>query len=143
MYKARCMSRTHTHSWVGHVVQQQNIHITLRVPCLIFRAMHKEENQKTVTTKDNEPETDIMEQQEPNTTATTLTTIERVGSEIIETKKILWFFKIHVCVWCMCICACSCTYTCVPVWRPEVNIGVFIDHSLPYFLRQGLSLTAH
>lgn len=54
---------------------------------MIFRAMHKEENKKTVTTKDNEPETDIMEQQEP-----TLTTIERAGSEITETKKNLWFF---------------------------------------------------
>lgn len=44
----------------------------------------------------------------------------------------------------MCVCVCLCMqmgmHVCVHVWRQRVNFDVFLIYSLPYCLRQGLSL---
>lgn len=89
--------------------------------------MHKEENKKTVTTKDNEPETDIMEQQEPNTTATTLTTIERAGSEITETKKICGFFKfMYACGVCASVHVHACVRVCLCGGQRSTSVSSLI-----------------
>lgn len=50
--------------------------------------------------------------------------------------------------WCVCgmsmlrMYPCGCVHTCVwgCVWRPEVDIRIFLSISPPYFMRQSLSL---
>lgn len=36
---------------------------------------------------------------------------------------------------CVCVCAAPCVCVSVCMWRPDVTLGVFLHHSLPYSLR--------
>lgn len=58
-----------------------------------------------------------------------------------------WHYRVCMCGMCACACMCgacvhACTRVCAcvyqPVWRPEVNSGVFLCCFQPCFLRQEL-----
>ena len=58
-------------------------------------------------------------------------------------------FHVYVCVCmymcvyiqrCTCVYACMGTWLCKCMWKPKIDIGVFLDGSLPSSLGQGLSV---
>lgn len=49
------------------------------------------------------------------------------------------------CMWYVCLCECvlmgACAHVCM--WSQVLSLGIFLDQSLPYCLRQDLSLNLH
>ena len=85
-------------------------------------------------TKGSDPDTDIMEKTSTRYDSHKSNKMGRVGTEIMETKISVGVFPCTS-VLCVHLVRVHALYACACV-EAEVNIGIFVDHPVPYFLRQ-------